>query len=163
VLGANGVVGSRIAARLAKEGEEVVAVGRGAQRLQAKVQYRQLDLSRQADQLAELIADVRPRGVINAAAMTNVDACESNREEAWTLNVDLVAIAARAATATGARFTTLSTDYVFDGVKGSYSEEDFTNPGSVYGITKRDGENAALVLAGDCAVGRVAVVYSGFR
>ncbi len=162
VLGANGVVGSRITSRLAEEGEEVIAVGRGAQRVKARVSYQQLDLSRQAVQVRELIERVRPQGVINAAAMTNVDACQSRPEEAWTLNVDVVAFAARGAAATGARFTTLSTDYVFDGEKGSYSETDLTNPRSFYGLTKRAGEEAALVLARDVAVCRVAVVFSGY-
>jgi dTDP-4-dehydrorhamnose reductase len=163
VLGANGLVGSRIAARLAGAGEEVVAVGRGPQRVQADVQYRELDLLRESSRLAELIGLARPSGVINAAAMTDVDACEQRPDDARTLNASVVELAAAAAVRCGARFTSLSTDYVFDGAKGSYSEEDLPNPHGVYARTKRAGEEAALGAARDVAVCRVAVVYSGQR
>jgi dTDP-4-dehydrorhamnose reductase len=161
VLGANGLVGSRIAARLSQAGEEVHAVGRGAQRLRERVGYHELDLSREPSGLAELIGALRPAGVINAAAMTDVDACERSPEEAWALNVGVVEIAARAAARGGARFTSLSTDYVFDGEKGSYSEEDAPGPRGIYARTKRAGEEAALILGKDVAVCRVAVVYTG--
>jgi len=161
VLGANGLVGSRIAARLAGSGEEVVAVGRGPQRLRAKVQYRELDLLRESSRLPELIGLLRPKAVINAAAMTDVDACEQRPEDARILNANIVELAATAAARWGARFTSLSTDYVFDGEKGSYSEEDPPNPRGVYARTKRAGEEAALGAAPDVAVCRVAVVYSG--
>ncbi len=161
VAGANGLVGSRIVARLAERGEKVIAVGRGPQRVAAAVEYREADLFRDPAKLAQIIASTRPAGVINAAAMTDVDGCETNPDGAWTLNVEVVELAARAAAERGARFTTLSTDYVFDGMKGSYSEEDPPNPRSVYGRTKRVGEEAALLVGKDAAVCRVAVVYSG--
>jgi dTDP-4-dehydrorhamnose reductase len=61
----------------------------------------------------------------------------------------------------GARLVALSTDYVFDGTAGPYREEDLPNPRGVYARTKRVGEEAALLLAEDSAVARVAVVYSG--
>ena len=163
VLGANGLVGSRIAARLSEAGEEVIAVGRGQRRLDARVEYLELDLLRDAAGLAALIERRRPASVINAAAMTDVDACEKSPAEAWALNAGAVEIAAKAAAARGCRFTHLSTDYVFDGVKGSYSEEDAPNPRSVYARSKRAGEEAALALGKDVTVCRVAVVYSGRR
>jgi dTDP-4-dehydrorhamnose reductase len=161
VTGANGLVGSRIVARLAATGEHVLGIGRGPRRVGAPVEYVELDLAREPATLARLIESARPSGVINAAAMTDVDACESHPGEAWTLNVRIVEEAARACAAAGARFTSLSTDYVFDGVRGSYSEEDAPNPRGVYARTKRAGEEAALILASDVAVCRVAVVYSG--
>src|SRR4051812_43670329 len=161
VLGANGLVGSRIAARLADAGEEVVAVGRGPRRLTAGVEYVQVDLLGDPAAVPALIARVRPQGVINAAAMTDVDACERNPDEARALNAHAVELAAEAAARASARFTSLSTDYVFDGARGSYAEEDAPNPLSVYARTKRAGEEAALSIARDVAVCRVAVVYSG--
>jgi dTDP-4-dehydrorhamnose reductase len=161
VAGANGLVGSRIVARLAEAGEQVVAVGRGAQRVKAKAEYRQVDLLREPGSLAEIIASLRPAGVIDAAAMTDVDACEKHPREAWALNVRAVELAAVAAADAGARFTSLSTDYVFDGAKGSYTEEDAPDPRGVYARTKRAGEEAALILANDVAVCRVAVIYTG--
>ena len=163
VFGANGLVGSRIATRLLAAGDEVFAVARGPQRLQAHVHYMGgIDLLRDTAKIREIIATVRPGGVINAAAMTDVDACEKSPAEAWTLNVAVVEVAARACAESGARFTTLSTDYVFDGAKGSYSEEDSPNPRGIYARTKRAGEEAALIRGEGAAVCRVAVVYSGY-
>jgi dTDP-4-dehydrorhamnose reductase len=163
VLGANGLVGSRIAARLSGSGEQVYAVGRGPQRAEARLDYLSVDLGREAGKVVELIGRTRPQGVIDAAAMTDVDACETNPGEAWMLNAEVVDLVARAAVRAGARFTTLSTDYVFDGAKGSYSEDDAPNPQGVYARSKRAGEEAALASGGDVAVCRVAVVYSGRR
>jgi len=160
VAGANGLVGSRIVARLVEAGERVLAVGRGPLRFNADVGYAKMDLLREPEKLAQLIESA-PGGVINAAAMTDVDGCEKNPQEAWALNVRAVEIAALACSKAGTRLTTLSTDYVFDGVKGSYAEDDPPNPRGVYARTKRAGEEAALILASDVAVCRVAVVYSG--
>ncbi len=160
VAGANGLVGSRIVARLVEAGERVLAVGRGPLRFNADVEYAKMDLLREPEKLAQLIESA-PGGVINAAAMTDVDGCEKNPQEAWALNVRAVEIAALACSKAGTRLTTLSTDYVFDGVKGSYAEDDPPNPRGVYARTKRAGEEAALILASDVAVCRVAVVYSG--
>jgi dTDP-4-dehydrorhamnose reductase len=161
VVGANGLVGSRIVARLVAAGERVVAAGRGPPRFDADAAYEQMDLLREAEKLARLIVSTSPAGVINAAAMTDVDGCENSPQEAWALNVRTVEVAALACASIRARLTTLSTDYVFDGVKGSYTEDDPPNPRGVYARTKRAGEEAASILAADVAVCRVAVVYSG--
>jgi dTDP-4-dehydrorhamnose reductase len=179
VTGANGLVGSRLVARLAAAGERVVAVGRGERRFGApaaeaaagsrgasesdsdsRVEYVELDLAQPAS-LRALIETVRPSAVLHAAAMTDVDACEADPRGAWMLNVRAVEAAALGCSSVGARLIALSTDYVFDGASGSYSEDDVPNPRGVYARTKRMGEEAALVLAPDCAVARVAVIYSG--
>ena len=161
VTGANGLVGSRIAARLHEAGEQVVAAGRGPRRASRGVEYVEVDL-RFPEKLAELVASLRPAGVIHAAAMTDVDACEKDPVEAWLLNVSAVEAGALACRKIGARLTALSTDYVFDGEKGDYSEDDAPNPRGVYARTKRAGEEAALLLARDRALCRVAVIYSGY-
>ena len=97
VLGANGLVGSRIATRLAEAGDEVFAVARGPQRLKAHVHYMGgMDLLRDTQKIGAIIGSVRPDGVINAAAMTDVDACEKNPAEAWTFNAEAVEVAAKA-------------------------------------------------------------------
>ncbi|MCA1828156.1 MAG: sugar nucleotide-binding protein [Myxococcales bacterium] len=144
VTGAHGLVGSRVVARL--KGERVIAVGR-----------EELDL-RQPERIAAFLADVRPDGIIHCGAMTDVDACEKDPETAWAVNAAAVAALAKGR----ARLTALSTDYVFDGVKGDYSEEDAPNPQSAYARSKLAGELAALSLSRDRAVCRVALVYSGY-
>ena len=161
VTGANGLVGSRLVARLAEAGEQVVAVGRGPRRFEAPAaEYVEQDFLVPSS-LGELIETLRPQAVLHAAAMTDVDACESAVLDAWTLNVSSVEAAAVACRKIGARFVALSTDYVFDGSSGPYGEDDAPNPRGVYARTKRAGEEAALLLASDRAVCRVAVIYSG--
>jgi dTDP-4-dehydrorhamnose reductase len=161
VTGANGLVGSRVVARLAAAGEKVVAAGRGPSRGgPAEAEYVEIDLLR-PDALRVLIASTRAGAVIHCAATTDVDACEIEPAQAWTVNVRGTEAAAVGCREIGARLVALSTDYVFDGERGPYSEDDAPNPRSVYGRTKRAGEEAALLLAPDCAVARVAVVYSG--
>jgi dTDP-4-dehydrorhamnose reductase len=68
---------------------------------------------------------------------------------------------ARTCRALGARLVAVSTDYVFEGDAGPYGEDDVPNPRGTYARTKRCAEDAALLLAPDCAVARTAVVYSG--
>jgi dTDP-4-dehydrorhamnose reductase len=161
VTGANGLVGSCVVLRLAAAGEKVVAAGRGPRRGgPADVEYVELDLLR-PESLRALIASSRARAVIHCAAMTDVDACEADPAQAWTVNVGGTEAAALACRESGARLVALSTDYVFDGERGPYSEDDPPNPRGVYARTKRAGEEAALLLAPGCAVARVAVVYSG--
>jgi dTDP-4-dehydrorhamnose reductase len=160
VTGANGLVGSRLVARLAAAGERVVAVGRGPRRFDDPAEYLELDLLA-PEKLAESIASLRPAAVIHAAAMTDVDACEADPVGAWLLNARLVETVALACREIGARLVALSTDYVFDGERGPYSEDDPPNPRGVYARTKRAGEEAALLLARDRALCRVAVIYSG--
>jgi dTDP-4-dehydrorhamnose reductase len=164
VTGANGLVGSQVVARLARAGRPVVAAGRGPRRQSLAdvpgVGYVETDLSRPVS-LREAIERVRPGAVVHCAAMTEVDACETDPWQAWTVNVSATAEAAFAARSVGARFVALSTDYVFDGAADRpYSEEDRPNPVGAYARTKRAGEEAALLLGGDVAVARVAVVYS---
>ena len=142
------MVGSRVVARLAAAGERVVAVTRA-----------QVDLQREPQRLTQVIADHRADGVIHCAAMTDVDGCERDPKGAWAVNVEAVAAAARA----GVRLTALSTDYVFDGERGDYREDDPPNPRGAYARTKRAGEEAALLLSSDRAVCRVAVVYTGYK
>ncbi|HZX95683.1 MAG TPA: SDR family oxidoreductase [Myxococcales bacterium] len=162
VSGANGLVGSRIVARLAEAGEKVIAVGKGPRRGNgAPVEYVEIDLLSHPRKLGQLIEAAQPQGVIHAAAMTDVDACERAPVEAWAINVRAVEEAAVACAGISARFTALSTDYVFDGEKGDYVEDDVPNPRGVYARTKRAGEEAALLLAPGAALCRVAVIFSG--
>jgi dTDP-4-dehydrorhamnose reductase len=164
VTGANGLVGSRVVARLSEAGDRVLAQGRGPSRLGALpgVDYVELELHRSKG-LRELIESARPRGVVHCAAMVDVDACERDPEEAWRMNVRATEAAARGCRAAGARLVAISTDYVFRGDRGPYSEDDVPDPSGTYARTKRAAEEAAMILAPDSAVARIAVVYSGRR
>src|SRR5258708_18517495 len=163
VTGANGLVGSRIVARLAQAGERVVAVGRGPRRFGVpSVEYVELDLLH-PEELFGLMEKIGPQGIIHCAAATDVDACEKDPRGAWLLNVGAVEAVAQSSANLGARLTALSTDYVFDGEKGDYAEDDPPIPRGVYARTKRAGGEAALILAKDRAVCRGAGLYSGYK
>jgi len=152
-------------ARLAGR-HEVLALGRGPSRLpasimgQAGVTWADGDLGDGGSVERALLA-FRPEAVLHDGAATDVDGCERDPLLAWRVNVGGTEQVARACRALGARLVALSTDYVFDGEAGPYGEEARPNPRGAYARTKRCGEEAALLLAPDCAVARVAVVYSG--
>jgi dTDP-4-dehydrorhamnose reductase len=100
------------------------------------------DLTRAAD-VARVIHDSHPQIIVNAAAYTAVDLAEKEPEKARAINADAPAAMAAEAAKLNALLVHYSTDYVFDGSKESpYAEDDPTNPLSVYGQTKLDGENA---------------------
>jgi dTDP-4-dehydrorhamnose reductase len=102
---------------------------------------------------------VSPDMVVHAAAMTNVDRCETNRELAWNINVlGTMNIAERCAE-NGARLIYVSTDYVFDGDKGCYEEDDEANPINYYGLTKLKGEEFVREFCKDSVIARTSVVY----
>ncbi len=112
------------------------------------IECRVVDLTR-ADAVRELISRQRPDRVIHTAAQTNVDLCETDPAPARRINVDAVANLVAACAGTGSGVVQLSTDYVFDGAAGPYSEEDETNPLSQYGRMKLESES--LVLEGKSA------------
>ncbi len=102
--------------------------------------------------------------VINCAAQTNVDRCETHREEAFTINGEAPGVLAEICTAKGARLIHISTDYVFDGDKQEpYSEEDAPNPISAYGESKLEGERRVLEVSGEHLVVRVSWVFGPDR
>jgi dTDP-4-dehydrorhamnose reductase len=98
--------------------------------------------------------EIRPDAVIHCAAMANVDACEQDPETAERLNAWLPGeIAARCAEF-GSQLVHISTDAVFDGAAGGYTEEDATNPLSVYAQTKLGGEEAVFAAMPEAVVTR---------
>jgi len=120
----------------------------------------EVDLSDQ-DGLRHALALHRPDVIVNAAAHTDVDAAESERDLCAHINTDAVDILARHAHATGALLVQYSTDYVFDGAKSSpYTESDAPNPRNVYGLTKLGGEAAILASGCDALILRCSWVYA---
>jgi dTDP-4-dehydrorhamnose reductase len=160
ITGANGLVGGAAVA-LAAERHDVLAIGRGPSRLPpGRYRWADADLGDGRSVEAALL-DFRPDAVLHPGAMTDVDGCERDPVGAWRVNVGGSEQVARACRAVGARLVAISTDYVFDGEAGPYAEDALPNPRGAYARSKRCGEEAALVLAPDAAVARVAVVYSG--
>lgn len=122
--------------------------------------YPDVDLS-ESTGLRELVRSVKPDIIINAAAYTNVDKAESEPEKARAINATGPGVLAEEAKKANAILVHYSTDYVFDGTKGSpYIETDSTNPLNYYGQTKLEGEQ--LIAASGCInfVLRTSCMYS---
>ena len=95
------------------------------------------------EELAATIRDLRPHVVVHSAAMASHEACERDPASAELINAKATGTLAKASEEVGARFVYISTDAVFDGQRGHYSEDDSPNPTSVYGWTKLRGEQEA--------------------
>jgi len=112
------------------------------------------------NQVLSAVRLVRPDIVIHAAAYTDVDGCESNRDTAFAVNRDGTWNVAQACAELGARLIYYSTDYVFDGDKSTaYVESDAPGPKTVYGQSKLAGEQAVRELLEDYVIFRIAWVY----
>ncbi len=140
ITGASGMLGSDLAPALAGGGFEVAPRPRS-----------DLDVT-SAEEIGRAFRDVRPQFVVNCAAFTRVDACETD-PASFAVNADAVALLAAACERYSARLVQISTDFVFDGAKGSpYTEADEPAPLSAYGRGKRAGEEAALRSPGALVV-----------
>ncbi len=161
VCGSNGLLGQRLAFILDGESEyEVLHTShhRSFVNKQELVDYTQLDISNRGD-VKSLISSFRPDIVLNAAAMTNVDLCEREREQAWKMNVTGVEHLVEVCRRINAKLIHVSTDYVFDGKFGNYAEGDRANPVNYYGKTKLAGENVIISSGIDHAILRTILVY----
>lgn len=158
VTGANGLVGSRLCALLARQGHYVVGASRGERRTGGEFEFRSCELTH-AEEVHEVFDDVRPEVVVHPASMTVVDACEKEPLAAYGANVVATEQVARNARRASAHLVHVSTDYVFDGDHGPYSEDNLPNPRGVYALTKHMAEQAVRVLAPSWAICRTAVVY----
>jgi len=128
LIGADGMLAGMVR-RLAPDGYDLIPLD-----------LPDFDLTVREKVLSTLGA-VRPEVIVNCAAYTNVDGCESNEETATAVNGLGPGYLAEAAKAIGATLVHLSTDYVFDGTKSTpYTEEDAPNPRSAYGRSKLLGE-----------------------
>ncbi|XID91092.1 dTDP-4-dehydrorhamnose reductase [Paenibacillaceae bacterium WGS1546] len=115
------------------------------------------------EQTLNIIKAAQPDVVIHAAAYTAVDQAESEPERAWVVNVEGTRNVARAAENAGAKLIYISTDYVFDGMGTTpYREDHHTNPGTVYGKTKLEGERASAENASRLFIVRTSWVYGEY-
>ena len=146
VTGAAGLVAQALVEHCSASGDQVLAYDHGG-----------LDIS-DARSAEQLIVAQSPDAVINCAAWTDVDGCETNPEKARLVNALGPENLARACSKVKAVFVTISTDYVFDGAKeGFYTQLDQPSPISVYGKSKLEGERRA-----QDAHARTIVVRSGY-
>lgn len=150
-IGKSGQVARALAERSGVAGVDCVCCGRP-----------ELDLLSRDDVAAALDSE-RPTLVVNAAAYTNVDGAEADREPAFALNAEAVATLAELCTARDLPLIHLSTDYVFDGSgERPWRETDPTAPLNIYGASKLAGENAVRDAGGAHIILRTSWVYSPF-
>ncbi|MDX5426735.1 MAG: SDR family oxidoreductase [Bacteroidota bacterium] len=146
VTGSNGLLGQKIIQGYKhKEGIELIATARGENRMIDKAGYsfESMDIT-QADEVMDLIKRIKPDAVIHAAAMTNVDACETDKENCKKVNVDAVEYLVRACEKVDAHLIHVSTDFIFNGMSGPYDENGIPDPLSYYGWSKLEAEKIVM-------------------
>lgn len=146
VTGCHGLLGQKLVELLTPDYCELHGVDVHPDNLFAgrqRYSYHRQDITARAEVL-DLVRDIRPKVIVNTAAMTAVDACEVERERCWDVNVHAVQHIVDAARRANSRVIQLSSDYVFDGEAGPYTELDRVNPQSFYGKSKHASENVVL-------------------
>ncbi len=148
VTGAGGMVGGAVKQHCESRGDLVLPLDHSA-----------LDIS-DAVAVKAIVEAEHPELIINCAAWTDVDGCESDPLKAFEANASGPEHLARVGLQNGARFVTVSTDYVFDGEKnGFYTQEDQPNPQSVYAASKFAGEMRAQAANPNTVVARTGFVF----
>ncbi|MBE2255450.1 MAG: SDR family oxidoreductase [Ignavibacteria bacterium] len=160
VTGANGLLGQTITSIFTRESDfELITSGvETDSSSDLGHTYERLDLTNK-DEVKKLIGFYEPDVIVNCAAFTDVDKCETERELCWKVNVDAVKHLIIASRINNAKIIHYSTDYIFDGKNGPYDEEAKPNPVSFYGRSKLASENALLTSGADFAIARTMVLF----
>ena len=161
ITGSNGLLGQKLVEFLTQTLDiQVIATARGENRLPFTdgYEYHSMDITNSA-QVEEVIAMTKPTAIIHGAAMTNVDQCEFEKETCWAQNVKAVEYLIAACRQHDIYLCHVSTDFIFDGASGPYTEEDEANPLSFYGWSKYAAEK--LVQHSDIrwSIARTVLVY----
>ena len=161
LTGANGLVGQTLAHKIQSlSGFELLATSASECKVKGvtSVQFSQMDIT-SPDQVKTIFDRFKPDLVIHSAAMTQVDPCELDPDLCDKVNIDGTRLVAKAAEESGARFIYLSTDFIFDGLNGPYSEDDQPNPVNAYGWSKLQGEFITRSLKVPWMIVRTILVY----
>lgn len=159
LFGANGMLGQRLVEFYDKQTAiQLLACSEEDQPVSKCEEYRKIDLTRR-DEVKDLVYDFYPDVIINAAAFTNVDLSETERERAWKTNVKGVEYIAEVSRVIDAHIIHISTDYVFNGKRGPYSEKDKPCPLGYYARTKLASENVLRISGTYYTILRTNVLY----
>lgn len=160
ITGSNGLLGQKLVKLLCDEGVDVIATSRGDNRLpnEDQYQYQSLDIVNR-QQVLDIVSKYKPDVLINTAAMTNVDQCESEKEACWELNVNAVKYLIEACEIIGSHLLHVSTDFIFDGSHGPLTEEETPNPISYYGESKLAAEKLVMGSKINWSIARTVLVY----
>lgn len=159
VTGANGLLGKKVIEIFQRESEHEIIPTSYTKSADVPLQ---LDITNK-ESVREAFSVIRPTMVINTAAYTNVDKAEDERELAYMVNATGVENLGEAGRIYGSKIVHISTDYVFDGRKGNYTENSRPDPINYYGKTKLAGENLLKARTDNYAIVRTQVLYGYAR
>jgi dTDP-4-dehydrorhamnose reductase len=159
VTGGNGLLGCKLV-ELAGRSYHVVFsdIQEKPSRVIPNGEYVRCDITNRKS-LKDVFGNAKPDAVFHAAAFTDVDGCETQKDTAWKVNVFGTENVASVCRKFGVRLIHVSTDYVFDGNAGPYSETDVPNPISYYGKTKLEAEKIVQSVLPDAVIVRTIVMY----
>jgi dTDP-4-dehydrorhamnose reductase len=158
VTGCHGLLGQKVVAQV-PDGFEVFGIDlQDDSKILPKGNYSKCDFAKR-ENILPLVEKIQPQFIINAAAYTNVDGAETERQLCWDINVTAVENLVHCAQKTGSKIVHISTDYIFDGENGPYAEDATPNPIGYYGRSKLAAENVLLDSDIDYAIARTMVLY----
>ncbi len=161
VTGSNGLLGQKIIYSLIERKDiDLLASSKGLNRLITKSGYRYVDLDiTKNEEVKKVFENENPDAVINCAAMTNVDYCEENQDSCWEINVKAVENLAKSCEVSKSHLLHLSTDFVFDGKSGPYTENDKPNPLHFYAKSKLKSEEIVKKIMTNWTIARTIIIY----
>ena len=141
IIGSNGMLGQSLTTHfMFNRDVELMCASFEDESYYENLAYLKIDIS-SSNEVKKMIKDFCPDVIINAAAYTNVDGCETEKELSWAINVTGVENIVKYARTCDAHFIHISSDYIFNGTSGPYTEEEKPNPISYYGKEKLAAEN----------------------
>jgi dTDP-4-dehydrorhamnose reductase len=155
ITGASGLYGSKLSQIISKDCEVYSGYRKDQRVCGIPLQFNVSN----KNQVERAFKKANPDVVVHAATLTNVDECETNQKLAWKTNVEGTRNTAEAAKACGAFLFYVSTDYVFNGEKGNYTETDTPDPINYYGLTKLKAEELVKELLDEYCIARPSVIY----
>tara|TARA_B110000238_G_scaffold151472_1_gene163452 strand:+ start:15680 stop:16579 length:900 start_codon:yes stop_codon:yes gene_type:complete len=161
VTGSNGLLGQSLLNLLLKDTQkyQVFGFSRGGNRSgREDFSYTSIDITDEII-LKKNIKQIQPDFIINTAAMTQVDDCENKKEACDLLNVTVVKWLSEVSKEINAHVIHISTDFIFDGIKGFYKETDKLNPLSYYGVSKLKSEEVLIQSRINFTILRTILVY----
>ena len=161
VTGSNGLLGQKLVQFLKDHNSfDLIATSRGESRISDRegYTYASMDISLK-EEVEKVLSTYKPNIIIHTAAMTNVDACEEDKENCWLLNVTAVDYLLTEAKKYNTHFIHLSTDFIFDGKEGPYKEDALPNPLSYYGNSKNAAEELVMQSDVKWSIARTVLVY----
>lgn len=151
IIGASGLLGSKIYEKFSKDYKIIGTYSKNKEKNLYHYDITKKDLT--------IFKEIKPEIVMHTAGLTKLDSCETNKEEAYKVNVEGTENIIQGCKLNKSKLIYFSTDFVFDGKKGNYKEEDVTNPLSYYAKTKLEAEEMVKNSGLDYIIARVAVLY----